>query len=113
MQIEIRGRAVELTQPIKEHVERRLSFALGRFGTQVRSARVRLEDLNGPKGGLDKRCRVTLSGDLIGQSFVEATDADLYTAIDRAAGAAGRAVSRSLERANDWQPTPPSRGVAA
>jgi len=34
----------------------RLEFALGRFAGRVRSVSVSLTDLNGPRGGLDKKC---------------------------------------------------------
>jgi len=35
---------------------RRAESALGRFADQVRSVVLRLSDVNGPKGGLDRRC---------------------------------------------------------
>ena len=40
-----------------EHLQR-VAGMLARFTTRIESVRVRLEDLNGPKGGLDHRCTV-------------------------------------------------------
>ena len=41
-------------------MERRLDFALGRFGGRISQVTVGLEDLNGPRGGADKRCRLAV-----------------------------------------------------
>ena len=84
---------------------RRLEFALGRFGARVRSLTVRVADLNGPRGGLDKRClvaiRLTSPRRLI---VVEDTDAEAEVAIGRAAGRASRVVARAVETLRDWRP---------
>ena len=58
MKFGIQGRHIELTAALLAHVERRLRFALSRFGQKIRLAAVQLADLNGPRGGLDKQCRV-------------------------------------------------------
>ena len=64
MQIDIRSRGFALTHALREYVERRLRFALVHAGDRVRRVAVRLTDVNGPRGGNDKRCRiqVTLNG---------------------------------------------------
>ena len=43
---------------LPEHIERRLRFALARFGNRVERVIVFLQDRNGPKGGIDKVCRI-------------------------------------------------------
>ncbi len=98
MRIGVRGRHVELTKGLLEHVERRLRFALSRFGQRIRLAAVQLADLNGPRGGVDKQCKVTVTLSPSGKVMVEATDADLHTSIDLAADRAERSVTRELER---------------
>lgn len=40
---------------LRQYVERRLRFALGRFAHRLDQLQVRLEDVNGPRGGLDQR----------------------------------------------------------
>lgn len=98
MRIGIRRRHVELTAALLDHVERRLRFALCRFGQKIRLAAVQLADLNGPHGGVDKQCKVTVTLSPSGKVMVEATDADLHSAIDRAADRVERSVTRELER---------------
>jgi putative sigma-54 modulation protein len=97
MQIEIQARNFSITRPMRLHIERRLGFALGTCYRHVRRILVRLSDINGPRGGNDKRCHLEVM--LPGQAVVvEDTEADLYVAINRAASRAGRTVMRQLRR---------------
>ncbi len=98
MQLDIRGRGFPLTEALRAHCERRLSFALARFGPRLGRVGVRLSDVNGPRGGVDKRCQVKLPLAKGRTLTVQSSDADLYAAIDRAADRAAQAVSRELER---------------
>ncbi len=83
---------------------RRLEFALGRFDNRVRSLAVHLTDVNGPRGGVDKKCLVTIRLDAPKPLIViEDTDADAAVAIDRAADRAARAVARALHTLADWR----------
>lgn len=98
MRIDIQARGFDLTEGLREHTERRLHFALSWASYGVRTITVRLSDVNGPRGGNDKRCciQVPFSG---GQDVViEDTEADLYVAIDRAADRTERSVARRLKR---------------
>lgn len=97
MRLEIRSPQFDLTDPLREHVEQRLRFALGRFAGRLQRVRVRLWDENGPKGGEDKRCSVEASGAGV-DVRVDDRDPDLYAAISRAAERASRTVRRALER---------------
>ncbi len=49
-----------LSPSLAPFARRRLEFALARFDARVRSLTVRVADLNGPRGGLDKRCLVAI-----------------------------------------------------
>jgi len=64
MQINVQALNFDLTPALRQHTERRLHFALGRANGQISRLTVRLSDLNGPRGGEDKRCllRITLTG---------------------------------------------------
>ena len=99
MNIQIRGIGIPPTEALTAHIERRIAFALSRFSAQVERVVVRFSDLNGPKGGSDKVCRVGFRVKGIGPEAVEARDADLYFAVDQAAVKAGRRVARMLEQA--------------
>lgn len=98
MHIDIQARDFWLTTALRKHVERRLGFALSTRYDRISRIRVRLYDVNGPRGGSDKRCHLHVV--IPGQADVVIVDTqpDLYAAIDRAADRVGRAVSRRLAR---------------
>ncbi len=92
--------------------QRQLQFALGRFGDRVRSFTVRLSDLNGPKGGVDKRCLVTVRLSRPRRVVVvEEVDAKEAAVIARAVDRASRAVARAVHVALDLT-RGPRRGVS-
>ena len=64
----------------------------------IQRVTVRLSDINGPRGGEDKRCHIALRLKGLPRLVIEDTEADLYVAIDRAAERAGRTVQRRLAR---------------
>lgn len=98
MRLVVRARDPEASPELRAHVERRAGFSLSRFADMLGAVIIRLEDQNGPKGGVDKRCRVEVRGPTIGTVVVEDVDTRWTTAIDRAFAAAGRATARALER---------------
>ncbi|MFO0745851.1 MAG: HPF/RaiA family ribosome-associated protein [Myxococcota bacterium] len=83
---------------LRAHAERRAGFSLSRFADALGSVVIRLEDQNGPKGGVDKRCRVEVRGPSIGTVVVEDVASRWTAAIDRALAAAGRATARAVAR---------------
>jgi putative sigma-54 modulation protein len=98
MQIDIQARDFSLTKALRNHVERRLGFALSTRYDRIKRILVRLSDINGPRGGNDKRCQLHVV--MTGQAdvIIEDTQANLYAAINRAADRASRAVTRKLVR---------------
>ena len=60
--------------------------------------RVRIEDRNGSKGGIDKRCQFEVRGPRFGSAIIEEQDSDAFAAVDIAADRAGRTVARLLGR---------------
>jgi len=73
---------------------------------------VRLSDINGPRGGLDKRCGIEIRLKGASAVAIEDTEADLYVAIDRAAERAGRTLDRRLARQRDFPVVPAFRKQA-
>ncbi len=100
MRIEIQARGFTLSEALHAQVERSVRFALGSLSGRVRNVVVRLQDVNGPRGGIDKRClmRAYVTGSA--PVVIAHDEADLYVAIDRAADRMGRAVSRRAEQAS-------------
>jgi putative sigma-54 modulation protein len=102
MRIDIKASGFDLTEGLREHTQRRLQFALGWANHDVRAVSVRLSDINGPRGGRDKRCRIQVPFAGKPNVVIEDTESDLYVAIDRAAERAERAVVRRLERLREF-----------
>ena len=97
MQIDIHAHGLPLTPGVREHVEQRLRFALGRFSGSIARVAVSLADASGPRGGPDKECRIQVS---LPPTVVLIKDVggDLETVVDRAANRASRSASRELDR---------------
>ena len=98
MQIDIQTHGFTATVALREHVARRLQHALGCCADRISRATVRLSDVNGPRGGVDKRCQIQVRLATLTDVVIEDTEADLYVAIDRAAERAGRTAVRHLAR---------------
>ena len=96
MQIDIQTHGFSLTGPLRDYTERRLRFALARAADRVRRITVRFFDINGPRGGIDKRCRIQVMLNGLGGVVIEDTETNLYLAIDRATDRIGRNVMRRL-----------------
>ncbi len=77
--------------------ERQVGFALGRFEPRIHSVRLRLDDVNGPKGGIDKHCRITVRLRTGGTVTAEVTDVAFEPAIHRAVERIARRVQRHGE----------------
>ena len=98
MQIDIQARNFPLTDAMRRHTERRLGFALSARDDHIQRVIVRLSDINGPRGGVDKCCHIQVAIARLPDVVIEDIEADLYSAIDRAADRAGRTVGRRLVR---------------
>ena len=95
--IVIRGKN-ESIAATRDYITRRLSFALHRFEHRIRRVKVLLIDLNGPRGGIDSRCSMTVEFLQGGNIVVEATTAMPFSAVTRAASRLKEAVRRGLDR---------------
>ncbi len=98
MRLDIQARGFDLTEGLRGHTERRLQFALNWASHDVRTVSVRLFDINGPRGGSDKRCRIQIPLSGWQDVVIEDTQSDLYVAIDRAAERTGRTLDRRIAR---------------
>ena len=98
MKLFVRSSNVALTQPIRTYVDRRVRMVLGRFGPKIAWVSVRISDVNGPRGGVDKLCRIEARfwGRIM--VVVEDTAVDLRQAIDHSIRRLGRGISRVAAR---------------
>ena len=98
MNIDIQARNFPLTDALENHIRRRLDYAMSQRLDQIQQIRVRLSDINGPRGGADKCCHLQIVLPHLQDVIVDDTRVDMYAAISRAIERAGRAVSRRLSR---------------
>ena len=80
---------------------RRVRFVLRRLAWLVPRATVQLSDINGPGGGVDKRCQVTLMTEGAGTVVITSMAGDWRCAIEDALGRAARTLVRAWQRNRD------------
>ena len=97
MQIIVESRDADGSQ-IRDLSQERVRFVLRRLAALVPRARVQFSDVNGPRGGVDKRCQVELKTDTAGTVVIASLARDWRTALDRSLNRATRALTRSLQR---------------
>ena len=100
MQVLFKSRHPHATD-LRDLTERRVRFVLRRLGWLVPRAEVQMSDVNGPRGGIDKRCQVELRTDGAGSVVVASVASDWRTALDNALARAARFLMRLWHRAND------------
>lgn len=94
MHAQINVNDANASEAIRSYVDRRLRFALSRFGQRVGYITVRIRP-DGPSGS---HCWIRAEVVPFGQVVVEDSDSDLFTTVDRATGKIGRQFGRELER---------------
>lgn len=86
---------------LRDLTERRVRFVLRRLGWLVPRADVQMSDVNGGRGGIDKRCQVELRTDGSGSVIVTSVARDWRAALDNALARAARALMRLWRRDTD------------
>ena len=86
----VHARGLELKNSHHRAIRRILASTLGRFTHRMRTIRIWLEDVNGPRGGEDIRCRIEVHFRPQGSINVSALAIDEYAATARAAARASR-----------------------
>jgi ribosome-associated translation inhibitor RaiA len=95
----IHVRATQGLNPIeRDYVRNRLGEKLRKHARSIERISVRVEDMNGPRGGVDQACRVKVVLTGLPSVVVETRSAKLSDAVDAAVLGIERAVRRSLER---------------
>lgn len=100
MQVLFKSRHPQATE-LRDLTERRVRFVLRRLGWLVPRAEVQMSDVNGPRGGVDKRCQVELRTAGAGSVVVASVANDWRTALDQALARAARFLLRQWRRSSD------------
>lgn len=113
MILNIRKTNLQWSDALAEHIERRVHGALDSVPTRVPRVDIRISDINGPKGGDDKHCRISSRLTTGQQVAVDAVSDCPYRAVDQAVARFRRSVVDRAERVRDtrrrrydrrWQP---------
>ncbi|HSI50264.1 MAG TPA: HPF/RaiA family ribosome-associated protein [Ideonella sp.] len=86
---------------LRDVAQRRARFVFRRLGWLAPKAIVQLSDVNGPRGGIDKRCQVEIRSGVAGTVVVASVAHDWRTALDNALSRALRFLVRQWRRGND------------
>jgi len=98
MRVSICGLNFRLTDALVRHVEDCVEAALGSASGRIDQVTVRLDDINGPRGGRDKRCRIVLWLRRTGVMVAQAVHENLYVAVEQAAAKAKDMIRRHRTR---------------
>jgi putative sigma-54 modulation protein len=101
MQIHMRMEQNIASVAVRAYIEHELLNSLRRFSPRIRRTTLQIVDNNGPRGGMDKTCRINIRLVPTGSVRIEDTDVDMFAAVDRAIERATRSVSRAIERVRD------------
>ena len=96
--IHVLARGFELSKALSGYAERRLRFALPLESARIQRVTATLSDVNGPRGGVDKKCRIQVVLTGRGKLVLEDTQPDAYVAIDRASERMASRLYRVLQR---------------
>jgi ribosome-associated translation inhibitor RaiA len=101
MKVDVRIRNLPISTFLRDHATRSAHLHLSRFGRELRSVTVRIADLNGPRGGIDKLCQVTVRGPRIAVLTLEEVSNDTYAAVDAALARIEHTIGTTLARRRD------------
>lgn len=104
MKVLLRGVHLDLTDALRAYVDEHLVSHIERFADdEAAEIDISLVDINGPKGGVDKECRVTVRLPGLSAVHVTETSDSLFPAIDAARDRLENALKRSRDRRREVQ----------
>ncbi|GAA5315534.1 MAG: hypothetical protein AseanaTS_07390 [Candidatus Pelagadaptatus aseana] len=98
MLVKIHARGLSLSENLKRYTESKIRMALGIYGDRIKRADIFLKDINGPRGGMDMDCKITIRPDGQPAITVQKTTADMYDAINVCSQKIKRAARRRFDR---------------
>jgi len=104
MKLTIRTRHLAVTPDTSAEIRDRLVRAFQRIPESIRAVDVTIADINGPRGGADKQCRLRIRGPSIPTIVVEHVGTDIVATVSLAAGRAEQVVLRKVARRRGFAP---------
>lgn len=106
MKVNIRTRHLSPSPEMLAEWRRRVATAFARLGPWIRTVDITAEDINGPKGGVDKQVRIRLRGRSIPSIVIEHVGIDTLATVAAAAERAAQALVRKMTRRRGFAPIP-------
>ena len=101
MKIEIQTKQLKLGQTFKNNIKVKIRKLFQHSSDQVHRISVMVADINGPKGGEDKVCKVNISVGGGQDILVSAREASAYKAVTQAIRKASSTLSRQRQKARN------------
>ncbi|MEP7705058.1 HPF/RaiA family ribosome-associated protein [Paraglaciecola sp. 25GB23A] len=98
MQLNIHAQNLNISEQLKEEFGQRIKGIFDRTQQKIRKVRVIFTDVNGPKGGEDKQCRVQLVLFGLPTVNVVSKQANLHKALAHALSVAKRTLKRRYNK---------------
>jgi ribosome-associated translation inhibitor RaiA len=95
---QIRTAGVELSSADRWYIQRRVDAKAAKFEGPVQRMSLRLDDVNGPKGGVDKVCKAKVEVSGLPSVVVERRDRSARAVVDETLEATERALRKALGR---------------
>lgn len=97
---------IPLEDATRERIRRVLGRNLAKYATHIERATVRIDDLNGPRGGVDTRCKIKIVISGHPSILVEERGLTVEEVFASAARAVTRAIRREMDRRGRAAPKP-------
>jgi ribosomal subunit interface protein len=99
MKVLMRGVHLSLTDELRDYANRHLVDPLVKFiDDEATEIEIAMVDINGPKGGVDQECRVTVRMPGFAGMHVTETAETMFHAIDAARDTLEKMITRTLEK---------------
>ncbi|MCF6291366.1 MAG: hypothetical protein L3J03_10285 [Desulfobacterales bacterium] len=98
MILEINSKQAGIDEDVSRQARHLLRFSLSRFEGVVSRVKVRFFDINGPKGGVDKRCRIMAKLRRSGQIVVLGQGSNYLEALGNCLERLVRSTRREVEK---------------
>lgn len=123
MKLKVTSRDSSVDDRLMALIHRQIGYALARFEPRIRDINVRLSDLNGPKGGIDKHCKIMVKFRNGESVVVDVADVEFEPVIHRAVDRVAKRIQRywstvqtrvrsaaaAQKTKPDWARKPPKR----
>lgn len=83
---------------IRTYVGHKVAFFFSRNQNKIKTITITLADINGPKGGKDKQCKVRINTDHLAEIIITEERENLLHAIDNSLIRANRTLVQQLKR---------------